>query len=250
MKTSSSVARSFSRILTGGIVACSLMVAGIAEAQWSENFDSYASGSQMHGQGGWAGWDNAAGAGALVSSAFAFSGANSVAITGASDLVHQYAGYASGVWTYSTMQYIPSSLTSGSTYFILLNGYTPNVGANDHWSIQTVFNLANGTLYDDNGYASLTNAIVRDAWVPLTYQIDLTANTVTASYNGVAFTTHAWQDGTGNNQIQAVDLYANNFGPVYYDNISLTQVPEPTTLGLLAAFGVTFAVWRRRSARS
>jgi hypothetical protein len=248
MKTISSVLRSFSKILTGAIVACSLIAAGTAQAQWSDNFDSYANGSQMHGQGGWAGWDNAAAAGALVSSAFSSSSPNSVAITGASDLVHQYAGYASGVWTYSTMQYIPSTLTSGSTYFILLNQYAPS--GTDHWSIQTVFNLATGLLYDDNGYASLSNSIVRDAWVPLTYQIDLTANTVTASYNGVAFTTHAWQDGTGLNQIQAVDLFANGAGAVYYDNISLAQVPEPTSLGLLAAFGVTFAVWRRRSARS
>ena len=250
MNTSSYGPRSFSKILTGAILACSLIAAGTAQAQWSDNFDSYASGSQVIGQGGWAGWDNSAAAGALISSAFAFSGANSVAIAGGSDLVHQYAGYASGVWTYSTMQYIPSSLTSGSTYFILMNGYTPNVGANDHWSIQTIFNLATGTLQDDNGYPSSTLSIVRDAWVPLSYQIDLTAGTVTGSYNGVAFTTHPWHDASGLNQIQAVDLYANNFGPVYYDSISLTQVPEPTSLGLLAAFGVTFAVWRRRSARS
>ena len=25
---------------------------------WSDNFDSYATGSQLHGQGGWKGWDN------------------------------------------------------------------------------------------------------------------------------------------------------------------------------------------------
>ncbi|MBK9233821.1 MAG: hypothetical protein IPO15_24020 [Anaerolineae bacterium] len=31
---------------------------------WSDNFDSYATGSQMHGQGGWKGWANDPAAGA------------------------------------------------------------------------------------------------------------------------------------------------------------------------------------------
>jgi len=40
--------------------ACSL--AGAQD--FAEDFESYAAGSEMHGQGGWKGWDNTPGAGA------------------------------------------------------------------------------------------------------------------------------------------------------------------------------------------
>ena len=78
---------------------------------WSDNFDSYATGSQLHGQGGWKGWDNNPAAGALTSSAQARSAPNSAAIVGASDLVHQYSGYTSGQWVYTAWQYVPTNFT-------------------------------------------------------------------------------------------------------------------------------------------
>ncbi|MCO5242551.1 MAG: immune inhibitor A [Anaerolineae bacterium] len=74
---------------------------------WSDNFDSYATGSQLIGQGGWEGWDGSAAAGALTSNAQALSAPNSADILGATDLVHQYSGYTSGKWVYTAMQYIP-----------------------------------------------------------------------------------------------------------------------------------------------
>ena len=89
---------------------------------WSDNFDSYATGSQLHGQGGWKGWDNNPAAGALTSSAQARSAPNSAAIVGASDLVHEYSGYTSGQWVYTAWQYVPTNFT-GQSYFILLNTY-------------------------------------------------------------------------------------------------------------------------------
>ena len=55
---------------------------------------------------------------AVVSDAQALSGSNSVAVSGGSDLVHTYAGYTSGKWTYTASQYIPSTST-GTQYFIL-----------------------------------------------------------------------------------------------------------------------------------
>ncbi len=203
--------------LLAGILACCLLGAGNAKAQWFENFDSYASGSQVAGQGGWQGWDGAVAAGALVSSAQAFSGANSIASTGASDLVHRYSGYTSGQWRYSARMYVPSSLTTGSTYFILLNTY--NNGGPYSWSIQTVFDLAAGKFHEEMGTSS-TNAIVRDQWVELAYDIDLTADTVRCYYNGVLFSTHGWRN-DGVDAIGGVDLFANNSGTVYYDNITL-----------------------------
>src|ERR1035438_8924730 len=87
-----------------------------------DDFESYAMGSNLHGQGGWAGWAGNARAGALVSTNFAFSPTRSVNITGASDLVHTFSGATNGQWVFSVMQYIPSSST-GDAYVILMNTY-------------------------------------------------------------------------------------------------------------------------------
>ena len=81
--------RAFPKALAIAAAACCLAGAVTVQAQWSENFDSYASGSQVAGQGGWQGWDDAAAAGALVSSAQSLSSPNSIAIAGGSDLVQK-----------------------------------------------------------------------------------------------------------------------------------------------------------------
>ena len=75
---------------------------------WSEDFDSYAAGSSMHGQGGWKGWDNDPTWTAYVSDAQSQSPENSVDIKADADLVHEYDGYTSGYYIYTAYQYIPS----------------------------------------------------------------------------------------------------------------------------------------------
>jgi len=74
---------------------------------WSEDFDSYADGSSMHGQGGWKGWDNDPTWTAYVSSAKSLS---NVDIKADADLVHEYDGYTTGDYTYTAWQYIPSDM--------------------------------------------------------------------------------------------------------------------------------------------
>ena len=63
------------------IVAVIVAIVGLSSVAsasiFMEDFESYAPGSQMHGQGGWKGWDNTPGAGAPLSSAYAHSGSNS-----------------------------------------------------------------------------------------------------------------------------------------------------------------------------
>jgi hypothetical protein len=149
---------------------------------------------------------------------------------------------------FTAWQWIPSTSTTGTSYFILLDNYADPSGP-FNWAVQTEFNLAAGTLKEAQG-TSLTLPIVTDQWVQLAYQINLTANTVSEYYNGNFLSTHVWATGANAlNQLRAIDLYSDVSSPVFYDNISIV-VPEPTLLSLLAAFGVTFSVWRRRSARS
>lgn len=229
----------------GAVMAFCLAAAIPANAQFQflDNF-SYVDGSNLHGQAGWQGWDNVASAGAVVSSAFSYSAPTSVNITGGSDLVHRFIGATSGLWTFSVRQYIPSTST-GTSYFILLNQY--NDGGPYDWSVQIQYNMGTGMVVSDFG-AGATLPLVRNAWADIRFDINLTANTVSEFYNGALLSTHAWNDATGLMAISAVDLYANNAGPVYYDDLSLIYVvPEPSAAALLALFGALGAVWTRRN---
>lgn len=196
---------------------------------WIDHFDRYATGSQMHGQGGWKGWGNVPGAGALTSDVQARSVPNSVDVLGPTDLVHEYAGYSGGVWTYTAWQFIPTG-TVGNTYFILLNAYD-DAGTTNNWSTQICFDETAGLVRDDvpgdcSGTGSV--AIVHDQWVELKVVIDLDSNLQTFYYNGQLVFTDSWTEhvsGGGGLNIAAVDLFANGASTVYYDDISLSNLP-------------------------
>jgi hypothetical protein len=182
----------------------------IAEAGWYDSFDSYAPGSQMHGQGGWKGWFNDPSAGALVSDLYAHSPTNSVQILGASDLVHEYAGFTSGTWTYTTWQYVPSGY-SGQTYFIMLNSYD-DAGANLNWSTQVYFDSASGQVVN-SGASGGTLPLIIGAWVELRVEIDLDNDTQAFYYDDQLLYQGTWTDevsGGGVLNIGAVDLFANS----------------------------------------
>lgn len=212
-------------------------------AGFNDDFEGYAVGSNLHGQNGWKGWDNVATAGAVVSSAFSLSPTKSVNVSGGSDLVHEFPDATSGVWSFSLDQYIPASST-GDTYVILMNKYKDTGAAADYnWSVQTHMNMGTGVVTADNG-SGATSTLVKDQWVNLTFTIDLTANKVDEYYNYKLLSTHVWQTG-GANTLAAVDLYANNAGPVYYDNLKVSQVPEPTTIALLGLGGLALVLRRK-----
>lgn len=222
-------------------LACALAACGLASAQiWSDNFDSYAAGSNLHGQGGWLGWYGDPGAGALVSNAQSLSAPNSAAIGAGSDLVHEYTGANSGVWTYTANLYMPSGRT-GITYFIMLNTYSndgdPN---NEDWSIQLPMTAA-GVVTDDMR-TETPRTLNLNAWNEIRVVADLTANSVNTYINNQLLSTGTWTtSGSSALNIAAVDLFANNSSNVFYDNLSL--VPEPVS-GMLLALGL--ALIRRR----
>jgi hypothetical protein len=208
-----------------------LSVLGVPD--WSDNFDSYTTGSQIHGQGGWKGWANDPSAGALISSAQSVSTPNSVAIVGASDLVHPFTGYTSGVYTLTAKQFIPTGF-SGKSYFIVQNRYN-DAGTNLSWSVQVKMDNATGLISNDDdgtpanpGSASyLTNQ-----WVDLKVVIDLDADYQEFYYNNTLLYDGSWTaqfppnvgSTAGTLTIGALDLYANSASVVYYDDISLVVV--------------------------
>ena len=217
------------------VPASILLCASVAQAQWFDDFESYAANTQIVNQGGWEEWSP--GAGAYVSSAQALSGVNSVEIAGPTDLVHQYANYTSGKWVYRAMQYVPSTMV-GQSYFILLNRYAYPQGPYN-WSVQVRFDAATGLVTADAGSTTAaTTALVTNQWVEIKVFIDLDLDWCQFYYNGTLLDVPSLPDhpvlgggyqwslgvfgqGGGQLEIQAVDLYANNATPVYYDDTSL-----------------------------
>jgi hypothetical protein len=208
---------------------------------WADNFDTYGNATQLHGVGGWTGWDNTLAAGALTSNAFAQSPALSVDISGGSDLVHEYTGVTSGTWRYRASMYLPASIVTGSTYFILMNRYTAGAAGPKAWSAEYEFNCATNMVDDDFAAPATTwgsapsspQTIIRDAWTPILVEFDPVANTASNYYNGVLLhgAGRTWREvGNANAvpELQAVDLFANNIGPAYYDNLSLQRVVPVT----------------------
>ncbi len=200
----------FSVLVLAIVGVCTVASANV----FTEDFESYAAGSAMHGQGGWKGWDNTAGAGAPTSDSHAVSGSNSVEIVGSADLVHEF-DIAGGRWELTAMQYIPSG-TTGTSFFILLNTYSDG-GSND-WSVQTEFHLDTGAIVYWHGGAA---DILYDKWVELKYIIDLDNNTVDKYYNGEFVVTDVWDDNK-HGTLQAIDLYGNSASSIYYDDIEIT----------------------------
>lgn len=193
----------------------------IEQSVYAEHFDAYAQGSDMHGQGGWKGWDNNPAFGAPVAAAYARTAPHSVDISGSADLVHLFAGATAGRWTLTAWQYIPASFV-GESFFVLLNTY--NDGGPNNWSTQVRFNSTTQEVISDPTGAALP--LITDQWVTLRVEIDLDANTQTFFYGDQQLSKRSWTDGLsgfGVPEIAAVDLFANGATSIYYDDISLVQ---------------------------
>lgn len=245
-------------------VVIALLVPTVAMANWTDNFDSYALGT-INGQGGWKGWDNYAPAAGIVTGAAYNSPLKSQQINGPADSVHEYSGYNTGHWTYSAMQFIPYTFTSGATYFILLNTYADGGASTvDRWSVQIAFNGLTGQIDADCGRNVATPPVhtpfTRGAWMPIRVEIYLTEDWTQVYYGntllddplvpdhatlggGYRWTTGIFgTDTDGALNIGAVDLFANNASAVYYDDMNLT--PEPASLVLLG-LGMLLVIRRK-----
>lgn len=200
---------------------------------WSDNFDSYATGSSLQGLGGWKGWANSPAAAALTSDEQALSTPNSADIAPAADTVHEYSGYIAGEWVYTAWQYIPTDF-AGESYFILMNQYN-DAGTTINWSVQVNFNSSTNQVFN-TGITGGTLPLIKGAWVELRVEIDFTDDVCAFYYGGQLLYESTWTNevsGGGISNLAAVDLFANGASSVYYDNLSLTPKLVPLFLPLI-----------------
>jgi len=196
---------------------------------WSDDFESYAVGHYLNGRdgddGGWKGWDDDDTYGAYVVDTYAYDGEKSVEVMDLTDLVHEYEGYTSGQWTYSTYQYVPDDF-SGNSYFILLSNYTDGLGQENQWAVQVRFDSLNQIA--ESEYDTMSLPLIVGEWVHILVLIDLDVDLFKFYYGGQLLIEKAWtatpsNDGSGILNIGAVDLYANAASEVFYDAMSLEE---------------------------
>jgi hypothetical protein len=201
-----------------------------AAAFWSDNFDSYANGADLHGTGGWEGWLDNPAATAYTTNAQSVSAPHSVEIADQADLVQPFTGITTGRWLFSTRLYVPESEKVNSD-LILLNQYPGGPGG---YNISTYLNFNGATGLVRSSNEDVTLPLITGQWVELKVLIDLDADSQTVFYNNQVLSTKSWAEGVtggGDLNIGAVNLYnRGGLSPVYYDDMSLGPVTACSVL--------------------
>ncbi len=211
-------------------------------AQWSDGFESYASGTLLDNVGGWAGWGNSPAAAGTATNAQAHSGENSIIITGGADAVHPFAGeFTSGQVSLTAWMLLFRNDHTTDTFFIVMNEYTH--AGNWTWTIEMQFDTATGNVLDDFRPETNVIPIAYDRWAEIRIDFDLDADTQTTFYDGIELSTGTLTRSAGDPlEIANIDLFTMG-ATSYYDDLSV--VPEPSSC-LLVLIGVGALLRRRR----
>jgi len=118
-------------------------------------------------------------------------------------------------------------LFTGEAYFILLSDYTDGGGQDNTWAVQMRFD--SGLMIVESEFDSISLPLILDQWTEIEVEIDLDSDWIEIYYNGDFLLEKAWtatinNDGSGQLNIGAVDLFANSASTVYYDDLSLEEV--------------------------
>jgi hypothetical protein len=197
-------------------------------AFWEENFDAYNPNQSIHGVNGWKGWLNDETKTAYTSLTQDRSPSNSLKLEGVSDVVQEFSSIDSGMWLFQAWQYIPGSSTTGEPIFLILNQYDDVISPTiTNFSTSVLFDLANMEVRETINPEGVLPLLV-DQWVEIRVIIDLDQDVQRFYYDGVLLFTDIWSDGLlggGISAIAAVEFYANESDPVYWDDLSMIQFP-------------------------
>ncbi len=192
---------------------------------WSDDFDSYAAESLLHGQGGWEAWDLITEFSPYVSDEQSRSAPNSVELNwdgdACSDIIHMFYGVNSGQWTITAWWFLPEEF-EGVSSFALHNKYEHGVHEfpRDNSLVLQADSQAD-TIYDLGGSGSLP--LIRDEWVEIRVEIDFESDIYDAYYNSTLLGSDSWTRGEGQKNLACIDL-CNDWkesNETYFDDISL-----------------------------
>ncbi|GIW74657.1 MAG: hypothetical protein KatS3mg103_1179 [Phycisphaerales bacterium] len=220
-------------------VACGLAVPALAQTTLiDDDFESYALGSGLAGQGGWDLWPG--GSDAVISDEQAFSGTQCFkAEAFETDLIFRMRDGSGmpiaqdGQWVFSCQTYM-SSAAIGDFYVILLNQFNDADPAMSNWSMQLRLGTADLTV--ESQFDGNTTDLILDQWVEVRAEIDLDADLFDIYYNDELLAEDLiWSEnvsGGGLTQIDVIDLYTPGAIPSYIDDVKLVEVVSPCRVDL------------------
>ncbi len=189
----------------------SAVTSGTFSNVWNDQFDTYAAGVQLALQNptDWTTWSAAPGSAEdpVVSSAQAYTGANSVLITGVNDCVHLFPNYTSGSYKVSHRMYV----TPGNVgYYNTLLSFDA-VNAVYEWGMQVAFEVDGTATLDAGVFAAATFTYTPGTWMLNEVYVDLDNDYAEYWFNGTFVWSWQWSVGTGGyttNQLAANNFYA------------------------------------------
>lgn len=193
-----------------------------------DNIESYTAGQKLAEQSDyWTTWSNLPGSNedGMVSTDYAYSGVNSVKISGTNDQLKVLGDKVSGKWRVSLKMYIP---TGFGGYYNLQKYSTPGT----EWGTQAYFGTdGNGTI-DAGAEGAGVFTFDHDTWISIVNVIDLDNDWAEVWINGDMIVAWQWSLGTfgdpGAIQLGGINLYAGaptGDTPTYYfDDVKVEQV--------------------------
>ncbi|MDD2385379.1 MAG: T9SS type A sorting domain-containing protein [Bacteroidales bacterium] len=220
------------------IVGLLLLIGNLnAQVMYSDDFESYTVGQGIALQEGnfWDTWTGQPGTAEdpTVSDLYAFSGTNSVLVSGTNDGVIEFPDYTTGRYRIEFYIMVP---TGKLGYYNIMQNFNPS-GAGLVWGMQVM--LKNGIMsIDGMGYGAVEYTYTPGAWFKVQHFIDLNEDWVDMYIDDVLVHAYQWSKGaggTGNlNKLDAIDFYAwddDGAGiPEYYmDNFLIEEVGTPAS---------------------
>jgi hypothetical protein len=190
-----------------------------------DSFDGYTAGTQLCVQtSNWIPWGGTPGAAddPFVSSAQAYSGANSVVIVQNNDLVRIFASapITTGKWKLSWQMYIPSGQAG---YFNTMSQCLTE------WAMQVYFDAGGTARLDAGGASAATFSYAYDTWMPVEVIVDLDSDMAEFWLDGTMIYSWQYTLGTFGTPIQK-SLDCNDFfgatagDEMYIDDYSVEEI--------------------------